>query len=102
VVTPAPTPPPPAPTPAPAPAPKAQVKAKTVSAPAKAAPKAVKAKPVAQTYVARTLPVAGVQAGAGGTAPGDSNGLLLGLAGGTLVLLASGGSLIAVGRRNGR
>jgi hypothetical protein len=48
-----------------------------------------------------TVPRGGVAAGAGGMAPGDSNGVLLGFAGGALVLVTAGGGLIIVGRRTG-
>src|SRR5215207_8656653 len=46
-----------------------------------------------------TTPQGGVQAGAGGMAEHGPDGVLLGLAGGALVLMASGGGLVARGRR---
>src|SRR5918992_1093304 len=52
-----------------------------------------------RTVAATTVPRGGVGAGAGGTAPTDTSALLLGLAGGALALIASGGGLIAVARR---
>jgi hypothetical protein len=57
-------------------------------------------RPVATRPVARqTSPQGGVQAGAGGMAEDGPDGILLGLATGALVLIASGGSLVARGRR---
>ena len=46
----------------------------------------------------RTTPRGGVQAGAGGTAPQGPDGALFGIAGAGLVLLATGGRLVAAGR----
>jgi hypothetical protein len=50
---------------------------------------------VAQT----TMPRGAVAAGAGGMAPQRSSGLLVDLGGAALVLIAAGGSMVAVGRR---
>ena len=51
-----------------------------------------------------SAPQGGVATGAGGTAsvPGGPEGLLLGLGTGALVLMATGGGLVAVSRRTGR
>jgi hypothetical protein len=112
-VTPAPTPvptPEPTPTPvptvqappaAPAPAPKlkAVTKAKTKSG---GGSKKV-TKPVVHYVQAVTVPVAAVQAGAGGTAPmpDESPWLGLWLAGGSLALVAGGARLTRRSRPNG-
>src|SRR5215207_4054482 len=59
----------------------------------------VRSKQVATRLAAQTTPQGGVQAGAGGMAEHGPDGVLLGLAGGALVLMASGGGLVARGRR---
>src|SRR5215211_6087756 len=59
----------------------------------------VRSRQVATRLATQTTPQGGVQAGAGGTAEHGPDGVLLGLAGGALVLMASGGGLVARGRR---
>ena len=59
----------------------------------------VRSKQVATRLAAQTTPRGGVQAGAGGMAEHGPDGVLLGLAGSALVLMASGGGLVARGRR---
>jgi hypothetical protein len=61
----------------------------------------VRARRVAHTVTVaqRTVPRGAVSAGAGGMAPQGPESLLLGLAGGGLVLLAAGGGLVASARR---
>lgn len=54
---------------------------------------------VAQRSAQRTVPRGAVAAGAGGTAQSDPDGVLFGLGGAALVLLAAGGRLVAAGRR---
>jgi hypothetical protein len=54
-----------------------------------------------RTVAQRTTPRGGVQAGAGGTAPQGPDGALFGIAGAGLVLVATGGRLVAA-RRNAR
>jgi hypothetical protein len=53
----------------------------------------------AVTVSQRTAPRGAVAAGAGGTAPHGPEGLLALLAGGALVLMATGGGLVATARR---
>jgi len=48
------------------------------------------------------VPQGGIATGAGGTATQGSDAVLLGLASGALVLLATGGGLTAAARRDGR
>jgi hypothetical protein len=54
--------------------------------------------------VSQTSPIGGVQAGAGGTAPGpgDDHGIAFALAGGALLLLLGGGARAAWARTRGR
>jgi hypothetical protein len=52
----------------------------------------------AVTVAQRTIPRGAVAAGAGGTAPQRPDGLLVGLGGAALVLLAAGGGMVASGR----
>ena len=51
---------------------------------------------------AGAVPQGGIATGAGGTAPQGPGAVLLGLASGALVLLATGGGLTAAARRDGR
>jgi hypothetical protein len=116
VTTPAPPPvtvttPAPPPAPAPAPAPKKQSSNKKSTSAGSGGGgenessenQSVSSTSTFQT-VAQTHPIGGVQAGGGGTAPvpGDSNWLALALAGGSMLLLVSGGRLIALARTRGR
>jgi hypothetical protein len=48
--------------------------------------------------ISQTVPRGAVAAGAGGTAPGSPDGLLAGLASGALILLVTGGGLVARSR----
>jgi hypothetical protein len=54
---------------------------------------------VRETAVQVATPQGGVAAGAGGTAPQGPDGTLLGLAGGALALLITGGGVLVAGRR---
>jgi hypothetical protein len=51
-----------------------------------------------RTVVTRTVPRGAVAAGAGGMAPEGPDGLFVGLGGAALLLLATGGGLVASGR----
>ena len=53
-----------------------------------------------RTVAVRTVPRGAVAAGAGGTAPHGPDGVLAGIAGAGLVLLAAGGGLVLTGRRS--
>jgi hypothetical protein len=48
----------------------------------------------------RTVPRGAVAAGAGGTAPDDPDGVIFGVAGAALVMLAAGGRLVVAARRS--
>jgi hypothetical protein len=48
----------------------------------------------------RTVPQGAVAAGAGGTAPDGSDGVVFGLAGAALVMMAAGGRLVVAARRS--
>ena len=52
-----------------------------------------------KTVAQGTVPSGGVAAGAGGTAPQDPDGSLLGLVGGGLLVLIGGGMVATVRRR---
>jgi hypothetical protein len=67
-------------------------------APEHAAPSTRRSHRVRAVTVA-SVPRGGVAAGAGGTAPAGPDGLLALLAGGALVLVATGGGLVATARR---
>ena len=107
VTTPAPAPPA-APAPAPAPKKQSSNKKSTTAGNGGGENESSENQSVSGTStfqtVAATHPIGGVQAGGGGTAPvpGDSSWLALALAGGSLLLLVSGGRLIAPARTRGR
>jgi hypothetical protein len=61
--------------------------------------KAANTRTVSTQLAAQTAPQGGVQAGFGGMADQGPDAVLLGLAGGALVLIASGGGLVARARR---
>jgi hypothetical protein len=107
---PTPVAPAPAPEAAPAPAPELSAPAGAVAGQqgSKKKKDTVKGQQAQSTRTARTLgttktvPVGGVQAGAGGTAEQAPDDALLGLAGGGLLLLvASSGGIVALARRGG-